>query len=68
MARMVTESGVARLLPTAYEIRRRDGSKFVILTGESAQYAIEALGRNQRLFIDGEEVVLDEVRLRKVEA
>lgn len=65
MAKMVTESGVATLLPVDYEVRRRDGSQFLVLTGESAQYAVEALGRKHRLFIDGEEVMLDEVRLRK---
>jgi hypothetical protein len=66
MARMVIESGVAQLTPDARDIEEVTVG-YPRLTGESAQYAIEALGRKQSLVINGIEYELDELRLRTVD-
>lgn len=67
MAKMVTESGVAELTPDAGDVDEVTVG-YPRLTGESAQYAIEALGHRADLFIDGIEYELDELRLRRVES
>jgi hypothetical protein len=71
MTKMVTENGIATLTPDAGEthtvrrsIRRERGR---VLWGTAAQYAVEALGQRQALFIDGTEYGLAELRLRVVD-
>lgn len=69
-ARMVVEDGTAVLTPVKRDFRKSlvgDGGT-AFLNNQSAQFAVEALGRNQRLVIEGVEYELDELRLRKVGA
>lgn len=68
MVRMVTESGRTDLTVNPDEVTRDEvvGVGHLMLDGETAAFAVTALGRSQRLFIEGKEYRLVGVRLREV--
>lgn len=66
--RMVTENGVASLEPLDSDVTHDEdlGARTVLLSGVTAEFAVEALGRRSKLFVDGVQYALVDVRLEEV--
>lgn len=66
--RMVTEKGQSVLTVKPEDVTTDSfvGVGTLLISGETADFAVEAIGQHRRLFIDGKEYRLVDVRLEEV--